>query len=594
MNNRMETKGRRIGLVLALGGLLVVVDTTVTMVAVPPIAADLSSSLPTIQWITTGYLLGVVAVIPLAAWTARRFGERRVYLVALTTFTVSSALVAVAPDAGSLIGFRVLQGLGGGLLNPIGMAIGLHAVPRHVRGKMMSLLGLPVVIGPVLGPPLAGALIDAASWRWMFVVNVPIGLATVALCRRLLPHSPRGRAGGHTARGVHWLGLGQLSGGAVLFVLGCTLLGNAGRPIPAALSAMLAGGALLATFTLSALRTDRPLVNLRLLRHRPLAGGAAVLVCFGAAYFGSMTILPIYVQAVRGDPAGLAGTLTVPMGLAVGLTLQFCTRLVDRIAPRRIVLTGTSLGTLGCLALLLATTTQAPYPMIAGAAAILGVGSGATLMPTMTAALRDLEGDDTPAGTTLLALLQQLASAIGAAIVATMITIRVTTGVPSLGGDIDAMLTLTQQQRQHLAHPLAAAVGNAYLVGLTLCTLSLLAAITGLRQPSQRTPSTNPEHPTNVQTGSSSVRDRLPDAQRRPSCDAPCSGNLRLRSSYKRRSSPSDGHGGSTGSSYASRIGHQARMISPVRHPSTLRWKADAIVCMGTGLRPGLKGPNCS
>lgn len=153
---------------------------------------------------------------------------------------------------------------------------------------------------------------------------------------------------------------------------------------------------LLAAFVVRALRIDAPLV--RLLRHRPLAAGLGVLMFFGAAYFGSMSILPIYVQGVRGDPAALAGSITIPMALAVGATLQIATRLVDRVPPTRIVFTGVTLGLLGSVALLITTTSGASYPMIAAAAAVLGVGSGATLMPSMTVAVRDLEHEDTPAG----------------------------------------------------------------------------------------------------------------------------------------------------------------------------------------------------
>lgn len=483
----MDARARLIGLVLALGGLMVTVDTTVTLVAVPTIVADLDSTLPAVQWVTTGYLLGVVAVIPLAGWAANRFGARRVYLFALVTFIIASVLAGLAWDAGSLAAFRVLQGLGGGLLNPVGQAIGLRAVPREARGRLMSLLGLPVVIGPVLGPPLAGWLVDSASWRWIFLINVPVGVAALVLCRRLLPRQApdRGAAGA-----VDWVGLGQLSGGAVLVVLGCTLLGESGALTWPVISAVALGGSLVVAFVTRALRVATPLVDLRLLRHRPLAAGLAVLVCFGSAYFGAMSILPIFVQGVRGDPATLAGVIGIPQALAVGLTLQVATRLVDRVPPRRIVLTGVALGLVGSLALLTATVANAPYPVIATAAAVLGVGSGATLMPTMTVAVRDLEGADTPRGTTLLALAQQLASAIGAAIVATTLTILVSTRVPELATDgesgLSAMLGLDPATRTPLVPQLAAAVGGTYAVAAVLMALSAAAAVVGLGRTRRR------------------------------------------------------------------------------------------------------------
>lgn len=477
----MDARARLIGLVLALGGLMVTVDTTVTLVAVPAIVADLDSTLPAVQWVTTGYLLGVVAVIPLAGWTANRFGARRVYLFALATFTVASALAGLAWDAGWLAAFRVLQGLGGGLLNPVGQAIGLRVVPREARGRLMSLLGLPVVIGPVLGPPLAGWLVDDASWRWIFLINVPLGVAAMALCRWLLPGQAADRG---ASRSIDWVGLAQLSGGAVLVVLGCTLLGERGTLTWPVAGSLALGGLLVVVFITRALRVATPLIDLRLLRHRPLAAGLAVLIFFGAAYFGAMSILPIFVQGVRGDPATLAGVIGIPQALAVGLTLQVATRLVDRVPPRRIVLTGVTLGLVGSLALLAATVANAPYAVIATAAAVLGVGSGATLMPTMTVAVRDLEGVDTPRGTTLLALAQQLASAIGAALIATTLTIRVSTRVPALGTDgesgLSAMLKLDPAARTPLVPQLATAVGGTYALAAVLMALSAAAAVIGL------------------------------------------------------------------------------------------------------------------
>ncbi len=174
------------------------------------------------------------------------------------------------------------------------------------------------------------------------------------------------------------------------------------------------------------------------------------------------------------------------MALAVGLTLQVATRLVDRVPPRRIVLTGVCLGLLGCAALLVTTVADAPYPLVATAAAVLGVGSGATLMPAMTVALRDLEGSDTPRGTTLLALAQQLAGAVGVAVVATTLTLLVSARVPGLAavgeGGVAGMLALDPAVRASLRPALAAAVGSTYAVAVGLMAAGAVAAAVGLRR----------------------------------------------------------------------------------------------------------------
>ncbi|WP_328469868.1 MFS transporter [Actinoplanes sp. NBC_00393] len=542
---------RRIGLTLALGGLMVVVDTTVTVVALPAIVAGLDSTLPAVQWVTTGYLLGIVAVIPLAGWLSARYGARRVYLAALLAFTLFSALAGLAWSAAALAVFRVLQGLGGGLLNPVGQAIGLRAAPRDQRGRLMSLLVLPLMIGPVLGPLLAGWLIDTTSWRWIFLINIPLGLIALLVCARILPADPApppaasspparpptaapspavsspaawfpatapspavaSAAAGPPAAGpppaasfpaapspntasagpggVDWIGLTQLAGGAVLVVLGGTLLDRPGAVMWPAAGLLVLGLLLIAAFVRRARRIPEPLVDLRLLAHRPFRAGLAVLVFFGAAYFGSMAVLPLYVQGVRGDSAGLVGLLTLPSAIAVGVTAQIATRLVDRVPPRRIVLTGTLLTLTGAAGLAVTTVAEAGYPWIVTASVLVSAGSGATIMPTMTVALRDLDNAETPRGTTLLALAQQLAAALGGAAVAVTLSALITARMPGEGG-VAEMLALDQAARDAAQSGLAAAVGATYLVPVVLLTLSVTLAARSLHPKPARTPAHAP------------------------------------------------------------------------------------------------------
>lgn len=488
----LDHRVRAIGLALALGGLMVVIDTTVTTVAVPAIVSGLDASLPAAQWATAGYLLGLVAVIPLAGWLSARFGARRVYLAALLVFTLFSALTGLAWDVTSLAVFRVLQGLGGGLLNPVGQAIGLRAAPREARGRLMSLLVLPLVIGPVLGPLLAGWLIDTASWRWIFLLNIPLGLLAVLVCARILPRDeavpavrPTRRFSGPPRSPGHrpdWRGLVLLSGGAVVVVFGATLLD---RPEQAGfaggIALILTGLGMLGGFVWRARRVTDPLVDLRLLRHRPVRAGTGVLVLFAAAYFGSMAVLPLFVQGVRGDPASVVGLIGIPQAIVVGLVAQVATRLVDRFPARRIVLTGTALGTLGGAMLLTAIGADAGYPWIMAATVVLSAGSGATLMPTMTVALRDLDHAETPRGTTLLALVVQLSNALAGAVTAVTLSVLVAGAMPGTGGGVPAMLALDATARAALRPDLAAAVAAAYLLPVVLLAGSWLIAYRSLR-----------------------------------------------------------------------------------------------------------------
>lgn len=474
----MDAHARRVGLVLALGGLMTVVDTTVIPVALPQMTTALHASLPTLGWATSGYLLAVVTVIPFAAWSSARFGDRRVYLAALATFIIASLAAGAAPNAATLLAARIVQGFGGGLLNPVGTAIGLRSVPRAARGAMMSLLGIPVLFGAVLGPPLSGTIIDIASWRWIFWINVPIGLVAIGLVLAVLPPT---QSDGPARPRLDWIGALLLPGAAALVVLGCTLIGNGGGLAPGPAAAVAAGIAMLALFGWHARRAQQPIVNLALFGRRTMAAGALVLAPFAAAYFGSMSILPVFVQGVRGDSALLAGTLAIPTAIAVGLTLQVATRLTDRVRPHRIVLTGTSLGTAGLVLLLAAAMTNAPYWALAAGGVVLGIGSGATLQPTMTTALRDFEGADTASGSTILNLIAQASSALGTAIVTTTIALLLTHHAGQPGGLAD-ILRLDPASRLRLAPELASSVGLAYAVPALLAALATAAAALLLRK----------------------------------------------------------------------------------------------------------------
>ncbi|GAA2871379.1 MFS transporter [Actinoplanes cyaneus] len=478
---------RRLGLTLALGGLLVVVDTTVTVVAVPALVTGLHATLTEVQWVTTAYLLGIVAVIPLAGWSASRFGARRVYLVALGVFTLCSLLAGLAWNVAALAVFRALQGIGGGLLNPVGQAIGLRAVPRSHRGRLMSLLALPLIIGPVCGPPLAGWLIASASWRWIFLINIPLGVVAVIASARILPADPA-RAPREPVERIDWAGLLLLSGGAVLIVLGGTLLDHTWHGITVLLTGLTMAG-LFARRALRPAGPVTPLVDLRLLSRRPFRGGTAVMVCFSAAYFGSMVLLPLYAQGVRGDSAAVVGALSLPQAIAVGLTAQVASRLTDRVPPHRIVVAGTATGLAGAVGLLAATWADAGYPLLLAATVLVGVGSGGTLMPAMILVMRDLDGADTPRATTLLNLLQRLAAAVGTAAVAVTANLLLARDLP---GGAASMMALSAEARELHRPTLSTAMALTYVPAVTLIAAALFVALRSLRPPSGHPPESRP------------------------------------------------------------------------------------------------------
>lgn len=452
----------KLGLTLALGGLVIVLDTTITVVAIPVLAEEFDASLAVLQWTTTAYLLALVTTLPMAAWLASRFGAGRTYVAAMLVFAIGSLAAAFAWDPSSLIASRVLQGLGGGVVNPLGMAIAMTGLPADQRGRMAAYLGLPVLVGPLVGPLVAGALIDTVSWRAIFLITIPPALAAAWLVSRWAPPEQ----GANRIR-LDVVGLALLVPGA-LATIHAVSDDTANGPVRVAVA--VAGAATVGAFVARSLRHPAPLLRVRLLTDPVFASGLMVLVLFGAAYFGSMLLLPTYVQVTRDDTAFIAGLLGVPGGLAAGLGIQVATRLVDRLPPRRVVTTGLALAAAATAGGIAVLRTDTPYVVLAGLGVLLGLGSGAVILPTMTAATRHLDGADLASAASIMGLLQQLASAFGTAGIAATFTALAPLDAPP--GDLVRAQQLTQ------------------LLPLALILLALCVATTRLGRASSTTTTT--------------------------------------------------------------------------------------------------------
>lgn len=467
----MDGRAKKVAAILALGTLMVMLDVTVTVVAIPGLAESFDTNLPTVQWVTTAYALALVAVMPTAAWMIGRFGAARVYICALTLFVAGSALAGLAWNVWSLIAFRAVQGFGGGFLQPVGMTMALQLVDERHRGKMMGWLGVPLLIGPVLGPTAGGFLVDSVGWRSLFLINVPIGIGAIILAIRVFP-----RTKGTAKRPLDWAGLLMLAPGGALLVFGLAKAGDHGDPRTFAVIAPAGAGALLlALFARRTLNTDRPLLDLRLLRERSLATGALTMLLVAGAYFGSMMILPIYVQAVRGDSATTAGMLMIGQALTTGVVVQIATRLVDRVEPRMVVWFGISATVVAMSLMTTILDDDTSYVVVAGIGVVMGIGIGSTLMPVMTAALRGVSTEHMPSGTTILTTGNQFTAAIGAAAAATVLTTHLNIRVPLLDdGGMAAALGLSTAERLVTGPALADAVADTYLLTLGLLVAALV------------------------------------------------------------------------------------------------------------------------
>ncbi|WP_426568283.1 DHA2 family efflux MFS transporter permease subunit [Streptomyces canus] len=411
----------RILLVVTTGSVMSVLDITIVHIAMRSLSEAFGAPLETIQWTATAYALALAAVIPTAAWVMARIGAKRAYLTALALFTLGSLLAACAWDAPSLIAFRVVQGLGGGLLMPVGMGMAMAAADRERFGRTMALLGLPILVGPVAGPVLGGWLLDTASWRWIFLVNLPIGVVASVLTARLLrTDAPRGSA---AAPKLDVAGLLMLSPGLALLLYGLARGGErgdftaAGTLVPA-----LTGAALVAGFLRRALTVRHPLLDLRLLGDRTFAVGIGTLALFTCGYFGSMLLGPVYWQQVRDWSATSTGLLGAPVGLAVGTTMQIASRKVDTVSPRALIRAGILMGALGmALTGLLIGVADVPAWQPVCASTLMGIGAGMVLMPTSTTASRGLPTDRMAAAGTALSINAQVSASVGTALISVVL-----------------------------------------------------------------------------------------------------------------------------------------------------------------------------
>lgn len=407
--------------VVVLGSIMSILDITVVSVALQTFQTEFDAGPNAVARTMTFYTLALAAVIPLTGWAADRFGTKRLYLVALVFFTLGSVLCAMADTLNQLVLFRVVQGIGGGMLMPLGMTILTRAAGPERVGRVMAILGIPMLLGPILGPIVGGWLIETASWHWIFLINLPIGLIALAYAAKVLPKDVV-----EPSETFDLVGMLLLSPGLAAFLYGVSSIPDHGTfrhrevLIPA-----LIGIALMTAFVPWALRKANihPLVELRLLKNRNLTVALIAMSLFAIAFFGASLLFPLYFQSVRGENALGAGLLLAPQGIGAMITMPIAGFLVDKIGPGKIVMTGVAVITAG-MALFTMVEADTPYWRLLLGLFVMGLGMGATMMPIMTAALATLTDHNIARGSTLLNIQQQVAASIGTAIFSVVLTNR--------------------------------------------------------------------------------------------------------------------------------------------------------------------------
>lgn len=406
----------RIALVAGFGSLLLNLGATTLNVALEKLIGDLHTTLDVAQWSITGFLLSLTLVLPLFRWAAARVGIRRLYLASMIGFVLTSALCAAAWSIHSLIAFRILQGAVGGLLTPVAQALTVQYAGPRFMGRLLSIVAISVLAAPLLGPLVGGLLVQRLSWRWVFLINVPLGALCTFLCARVLPTDELTPASG---KRLDLLGLGLLSPGMALIIYGISTL-HGGHGVRALLAAAL----LLVAFGVYARRwPERALVDLRLFGQRTVAAALVTYVLASIVSFGGQLLLPLYYQQVRGQTPMQAGMLIGLQGLGIVLTLPRVGALSDRYDPGKLALGGVALALLGTLAFTLAS--EHTSMLLLGASLVVrGAGLGAINNPALSAVYRFVPKAEVANATTALNIVQRIGAPLGTAIMAVVLQWR--------------------------------------------------------------------------------------------------------------------------------------------------------------------------
>jgi EmrB/QacA subfamily drug resistance transporter len=462
-----------LGAVVVLGTVMTVLDLTVVNVALPTIGRTFGASISSIQWVATAYMLAFASVIPLTGWASERFGARRVWFASLLLFLIGSALAGAAWSLDSLVAFRVVQGLGAGMILPVGQTMLAQAAGPERMGRVMSMIGVPMLLAPVFGPVLGGAIVDASSWRWIFYINLPVGAAALLAAQRLLPDAQP-----QLGQRLDLRGLVLLSPGIALFLYGMAEAGNTGGFTGVrTFTPTVLGATLVLLFVWHALvRGRRALIDLSLFRRRAFAAAAATNFLLPIALFGTLILLPLYYQLVREQSPVEVGLLLIPQGVGAALAMPLAGRLTDKLGARVVVTVGLLVALVGTLAYT-GVGADTTYLYLAAALFVLGLGIGSTIMPSMAAAFQTLTREETPRATSALHAIQRIAGAVGTAAMAIVLQHEIATKLPELEGGIAGLAHLSAQQRAAVTPALADAFATTFWVAVALIALALVPAV---------------------------------------------------------------------------------------------------------------------
>jgi DHA2 family multidrug resistance protein len=435
-----------------------VLDTTVVNVSLPHIASSLAATTEEATWALTSYLVANAIILPMTGWLASTFGRKRLLIWSVTGFTLSSFLCGAAPNLAALVIFRIIQGTTGGALQPLSQAVLLESFPPEERGRAMGFWGLGIVVAPILGPVLGGWLTETYSWRWVFYINLPVGIASIVMTRLYVFDPPYLR---RESRSVDYWGIGMLAVGigALQYVL------DKGQQDDWFESGLILFLSIVAAVTLVALvvhelRTKEPIVDLRVFKERSYAVGVFLMTVLGFVLYGSLVLLPLMLQTLLGYPSLQAGLAMAPRGIGSLLTMPMIGMLIGHFDARKLlvcglVVGGTTLLWLGGLNL------QAGYWDIFWPQFLQGAGMALLFVPLTTVSMANIPPERMGYATSLFNLMRNLGGSIGIAVTGTMLARHRQTASVVLGEHVTPYDAGTQAVLQQMTAAFMAAGADA-------------------------------------------------------------------------------------------------------------------------------------
>jgi EmrB/QacA subfamily drug resistance transporter len=408
---------------VTLGMFMSLMDNTVVNVAIPQLQRTFGANIQAVQWVVTIYMLTQAAVIPTAPYLATRFGGKRAYVWTLTAFLLGSVLCGFAWNLPSLIFFRLIQGIGGGILLPLVTTLLYQAFPAEERGSAVSAMGIALMVAPTVGPVLGGFLVASFSWRWAFFINVPIGIVAIMIAQNVLRQAPA------TARtrfdGAGFLSIAVGTAALLYAVSSVTVGGNPLRNIVLFGIGIALVSAFVAIEKSKVRRGQEPLLDLRRFNDRTFAFGSLATVFVASARFGTLFLIPIYLQALRQLTALEAGTILAAQSVATLIVLPIGGRFADRLGPRPVVITGLSVLTSATL-LMVTLALNTPIWMIVGIMLLVGCAGALTQQLSVAAMSRVRHEEHTAVahGASLMTVLHATAAPLGVALLSSIVQLR--------------------------------------------------------------------------------------------------------------------------------------------------------------------------